>query len=199
MSFRRSKRRDFFVKKWFQARIICYYLLLLLAGGGALAYVVYKRAVATLRYCLFRGHVLECSSWEVLRKEVVDTNIAASIGIMALAIVVVLLISWSVARASRAVRNNIRAAIAGQDPGAWSRPPRPREFLNLQARLAAGYAGHQEHVAEMRRTCAALRDRIREASADLEPQRPGFSPGTQRELLTGFENLKNRYRNFKVD
>lgn len=199
MFFRLGKRRDFFVKKWFQTRIICFYLLILLAGGGTLAFVIYKRAVATLRYCLFRGHSTECSSWELLRKEVVDTNVAAAIGIMALAIAAVLVISWSVARASRAVRTNIRAAIDGQDPGSWPRPPRPHEFRNLQEKLAAGLAGHQEQVGEMRRNCAALRDRIRETREDLAQNRPDSAPGKQRELHAGFENLKILYRNFKVN
>lgn len=198
MFFRLGKRRDFFVKKWFQTRIICYYLLILVAGGGTLAFVIYKRAVATLRYCLFRGHSTECSSWELLRKTVVDTNVTATIGIMALAIAAVLVISWSVARASRAVRNNIRAAIAGQDPDAWLRPPRPHEFQNLQTKLAAGLAGHRDQVAEMRRNCAELRDRMRVAREDLAQNRPGSPPGKLRELHAGFENLKSLYRNFKV-
>jgi hypothetical protein len=197
--FRLGKRRDFFVKKWFQTRIICYYLLILAAGGGALAFVVYKRAVATLRYCLFRGHSTECSTWELLRKEVVDTNVAATIGIMALAIAAVLAISWSVARASRAVRLNIRGAIAGQDPGSWRRPPRPHEFQNLQDKLAAGLAGHQEQISAMRHSCTALRETIREAREALEQVRPGFAPVKQRELHAGFENLKILYRNFKVN
>lgn len=199
MIFKLGKRRDFFIKKWFQTRIICYYLLILATGGGVLAFVIHKRAVATLRYCLFRGHVTECSSWELLRKTVVETNVAATIGIMALAIVAVLVISWSVARASRAVRNNVRAAIAGQDPGSWLSPPRPREFRNLQAKLAAGLAGHRDQVEELRRNCSALRDGIREAREDLEQHRPGLAPGKERELHAGFEKVKNLYRNFKVN
>jgi len=198
MFFRLGKRRDFFVKKWFQTRIIGYYLLILIAGGGTLAFVVYKRAVATLRYSLFRGHSTESSPWELLRKAVVDTNINATILIMALALAAVLVISWSVTRASRAVRNNIRATIAGQDPGSWPRPPRPYEFRNLQEKLAAGLAGHQEQVGEMRRSCSALRDLIRGAREDLERNRTGVAPGKQRELHAGFETLKVLYRNFKV-
>ena len=198
MVFKLGQRRDFFVKKWFQSRIIFYYLLILLAGGGALAFVIYKRAVATLRYCLFRGHSTECSTWELLRKEVVDTNVAATIVIIALALGAVLLISWSVARASRAVQINIRATIAGQDPASWLRPPRPREFRNLQDKLAAGLAGHREQVDEMRRSCSDLRGRIRAAREELDQNRPGLAPGKQRELHTGFENLKSLYRNFKV-
>ncbi len=199
MQFKLGKRRDFFVKKWFQTRIICYYLLILAAGGGVLAFVIYKRAVATLRYCLFRGHTTECSSWELLSKAVVDTNVTAAIVIMTLAIVAVLFISWSVARASRAVRNNIRAAIAGQDPGSWLRPPRPHEFQNLQVKLAAGLDGHRGQVDGMRRSCSALREGIREARENLEQNRPGLAPGKQRELHVGFENLKSLYRNFKVN
>lgn len=199
MVFRLGQRRDFFVKKWFQSRIVIYYLLILVAGGGTLAFVIYKRAVATLRYCLFRGHSTECSTWEILRKEVVDTNVAATVVIMALAIAAVLLISWSVARASRAVSANIRAAIAGEEPDSWPRPPRPREFRNLQRKLAAGLAGHRGQVEEMRRTCADLREKIRAAREDLDQHRPGLAPGRLRELQASLENLKTHYRNFKVD
>lgn len=199
MLFHLGNRRDFFVKKWFQTRIICYYLLILVAGGGMLAFVIYKRAVATLRYCLFRGHSTECSSWEILRKIVVDTNVAAAIVIMALAITAVLVISWAVSRASRAVRRNIHAAIAGQDPGSWPRPPRPHEFQNLQAKLAAGLAGHREQVGVLRRRCSALRDGIREAQETLEQNRPGLAPGKTREIHADFEDLKHLYRNFKVN
>jgi hypothetical protein len=199
MLFRLGSRRDFFVKKWFQTRIIFYYLLILAAGGGALAFVSYRRAVATLRYCLFRGHTTECSSWELLRAEVVNTNVTAAIAIIALAIVAVLGISWSVARASRAVRLNIQAATSGQDPGTWPPPPRPHEFRNLQEKLAAGLAGHQAQVDEVRRTCSALRAGIREARESLAQDRPGLMPGKQRELHAGFERLKSLYRNFKVD
>ncbi|MHB8836380.1 MAG: hypothetical protein ACYC9Y_11825 [Candidatus Methylomirabilia bacterium] len=199
MMSRLGQRRDFFVKKWFQSRIIIYYLLILLAGGGTLAFVIYKRAVATLRYCLFRGHSTECSTWEILRKEVVDTNVAAAIVVMALAIAVVLLISWSVARASRAVRTNIRSAVAGGDPDSWPRPPRPHEFRNLQGKLAAGLAGHRAQVEEMRRTCSDLRDKIRAAREALDQNRPGLAPGQLRELHARYENLKILYRNFKVD
>lgn len=193
-----GQRRDFFVKKWFQARIICYYLLLLVAGGSALSYVIYTRALATLRYCLFRGHSRECSSWELLRAEVIKTNLTATVIIIALAILVVLLISWAVSRAARAVRANIRSAISGQDPGSWPSPPRPHEFRNLQNKLAAGLAGHQEKIFEMQRSCTALRDRIREARENLNQNRPGLASGKRREMHTGFENLKSLYRNFKV-
>lgn len=198
MTFKIGQRRDFFVKKWFQSRIIIYYLLILIAGGGTLAFVIYKRAVAILRYCLFRGHSTECSTWELLRKEVVNTNVTATIVIMALAIAAVLFISWSVARASRAVRTNIRAAIAGQDPDSWPPPPRPREFRNLQEKLTAGLAGHREQVGEMRRSCADLRDKIRAAREDLDQNRPGLTPRRLRELQTCYENLKTLYRNFKI-
>lgn len=198
MVFKLGQRRDFFVKKWFQSRIVVYYLLILVAGGGALAFLIYKRAVATLRYCLFRGHAAECSTWEILRDQVVSTNVTATIGIISLALVAVLGISWAVSRASRAVRDNIRAAIAGQDPDTWPRPPRPHEFRNLQTKLAGGLAGHREQVGELRRGCAELREKIRAAREDLDRGGPGLTPGKQRELYSGFESLKNLYRNFKI-
>ena len=198
MVFRLGKRRDFFIKKWFQARIFCYYLVILAAGGGALAYVVYQRALASLRYCLFRGHVAECSSWEVLRDEVVRTNVVATAILIGLAMVAVLAISWAVARAARAVSANIRRTIAGEDPANWSRPPRPHEFRNLQRRLADDLAGHQTQVDEVRRRCSALRELLREARAELATSAAGLAPGKQRELHAGFENLKNLYRNFKA-
>jgi hypothetical protein len=199
MTFALGKRRDYFIKKWFQTRIICYYLLILAAGGGALAFVIYRRALATLRYCLFRGHSTECSSWELLRAEVVRTNVVATVALIALAIAAVLAISWSVARAARAVSANIRRTIAGESPAVWTRPPRPHEFGTLQDQLAAGIAGHHAQVEQMRGACAALRDKIREARADLAAGRPGLAPGRQRELHAGFEGLKNLFRNFKVD
>ena len=198
MVIKLGRRRDYFIKKWFQGRIILYHLLVVAGGGAALSYVVYRRAVATLRYCLYRGHSTECSSWEVLRGEVVKTNLAATVVIIALALAAVLVISWAVARASRTVRRNIQAAIAGQDPGSWPRPPRPHEFRNLQQKLAAGLAGHREKVGEMRRSCSALREKIREAGEDLEQDRPWLTSGKQRELHAGFERLKNLYRHFKV-
>lgn len=199
MFLKNGQRRDFFVKKWFQARIICYYLLILVASGSALSYVVYRRAVATLRTCLFRGHATECNSWELLRAEVIRTNVTATIVIIALAILAVLLISWAVSRATRAVQTNIRSTIAGRPPGSWSRPPRPHEFRILQEKLATGLAGHQAQVDELRRSCAALRASIREARASLERQQPELAAGKQRMLHAGFENLKNLYRNFRVE
>lgn len=199
MHFHLGSRRDFFVKKWFQSRILGWYLLILAAGGTALAFVMYRRTLAALRTCLYRGHVVECSSWEVLRGEVVRTGVAATLIVVALAMAAVLLISWSVARASRAVRSNVRATIAGQDPGGWPRPPRPHEFRHLQDKIAAGLAGHQERVGELRRSCGALRDRMREAHDDLGRQPSGLAPGTLRELHADFVNLKNRYRDLKVD
>lgn len=198
MFLKLGQRRDFFVKKWFQTRMICYYLFVLITGGGALAYVVHKRAAATLRYCLFRGHVSECNSWEILRDEVVKTNLAATVIIIVLAVLAVLFVSWSVARSSRAVRDNVRATLTGRDPGSWVPPPRPHEFQNLQARIAAGIAAHQEHVGELRRNLALLRERIREASADLELGRRGLSSLKIRELHSAFANLKSLYRSFKI-
>lgn len=194
-----GQRRDFFVKKWFQARIICYYLLILVASGSALSYVIYRRAVATLRTCLFRGHASECSSWELLRAEVIRTNVTATIVIIALAILAVLLISWAVSRAARAVQANVRSTIAGRPPGFWTRPPRPHEFRILQDKLAAGLGGHQARVDELRRSCGELRAGIREARAALEQGQPGLAAGKQRELHAGFEQLKNLYRNFRVE
>lgn len=198
MAIKLGQRRDYFVKKWFQSRIIFSYLFILLAGGGALALVIYKRARAALRFCLFQGHSTDCSTWEILRKQVVDTNVTATVFIIALALAAVLLISWSVARASRAVRKNVLATIAGQDPSLWTPPPRPREFRTLQRKLAAGLAGHRDQVDELRRSCSALRDRIRAAREDLDRESPGLSPGRQRELHASFESLKNIYRNFKI-
>lgn len=199
MLFKRGSRRDFFVKKWFQARIAGWYLLVLAAGGGALALVMYRRTLAALRACFYRGHVVECSSWELLRGEVVKTGLAATVIVVALAMAAVLAICWSVARASRAVRTNVRAAIAGQDPGAWPPPPRPHEFRRLQHKLAAGLAGHQGHVDEMRRACALLRDGIRGAHDDPEQGPAGLTPGKLRELHAGFADLKRRYRDFTAD
>lgn len=198
MIFKIGQRRDYFVKKWFQSRIICYYLFVLAAGGSLLAYVVYRRAVATLRYCLFRGHSRECSSWELLREEVIETNIAATIIIIALAIVAVIAISWAVARAARAVQANVRAALAGRDPGSWAPPPRPREFAVLQDKLAAGLAGHGEKVAELRGAIGALRETIRRAGADLDRGGGSVEPANNRELHTGYANLKTLYRQFKI-
>lgn len=198
MFFKFGQRRDFFVKKWFQTRIILYYLLILLAGGSALAYVIYRRAVATLRYCLFRGHSRECSTWELLREQVVDTNVTATIIAMALAIVAVFLISWAVARAAGAVTANVRAALSGRDPATWRRPPRPHEFRILQNKLAAGLAGHQERIDELRGGILALRQKIRQAREDLERGTGGGAVSRSRELHAGFENLKNLYKAFKV-
>lgn len=186
------------MKKWFQARIACYYLLILAAGGGALSFVIYKRAVATLRYCLFRGHSTECSSWELLRNAVVSTNVVATIIVISLAIATVLLISGLVARSSRAVRANIRATISGQAPGFWPQPPRPHEFRNLQAKLAAAVISHGQRVEELRRVNADLRAGILEACAALDQRPRGPSPVKIRELQAGFVNLKNLYRGFRI-
>jgi hypothetical protein len=135
----------------------------------------------------------------LLRAEVIRTNVIATVALIGLAIAAVLAISWSVARAARAVSANIRRTAAGESPDVWTRPPGPREFQTLQQKLAAGIVGHQAQVQELRTTCAALRDTIREARADLAGQRPGLPPGKQRELHAGFENLKNLARNFKAD
>lgn len=199
MVFKLGQRRNYFVKKWFQTRIICYYLLILIAGGSALSYLIYRRAVATLRYCLFRGHSRECSTWELLRAEVIDTNLTATIAIMALAILAVVFISWAVARAAAAVKANVRSTLSGQDPAAWPRPPRPHEFRALQDKLAAGLAGHQERIDEVRRGILALREKIREAREDLGRGTGGMAAGKNRELHTVFENLKNLYKAFKVN
>lgn len=194
-----GQRRDFFVKKWFQARIACYYLLILAAGGAALSFVIYKRAVATLRYCLFRGHSTECSSWELLRDAVVSTNVVATIIVVSLAIATVLLLSGLVARSSRVVRANIRATISGQAPGFWPQPPRPHEFRNLQAKLAAGVIAHGKRVEELRSVNAGLLAGIREACAALDQRPRGASPVKVRELQAGYGNLKNRFRGFRID
>ncbi len=118
---------------------------------------------------------------------------------MALAILAVFLISWAVARASRAVRANVRSALSGQDPSAWPRPPRPHEFGTLQDKLADGLAGHQERVDELRRGILTLRERIRETREELERGGGGVTAARNRELHAGFGNVKSLYKGFKVD
>jgi len=199
MLFYFGRRRDFFVKKWFQTRIACYLLLLLLAGGAALAAATHHRALAALRYCLYRGHVVECSSWEVLHDEVVKTTLAAAGTIVLALAAAVFVISWSVTRAARAVGRNVRAAIGGQDPADWRPPPRPGEFEILQRIIADGLVAHQERIEETRSRIADVREHLQDARDDLGRDPADFAPGRLGKLHASLAGLRHYARFAKVD
>lgn len=193
------RRRDFFVKKWFQARFILIFLLVLLAGGGIFASRTYRQSQSLLRNSLYSAHSTTVGTWEILRARIVRSNLDMCVTVLALALVFTVGYTWVVERAARRMRRNIGAYLHGDDPGQWLPIGRPVEFQRLQQLLAKGLLAQRKRIEEFRVRCADLGRRARQVRE--EAAQSGCAPAAAQlwELRAEYHELQKRYQRFLVE
>jgi HAMP domain-containing protein len=192
------KRRDYFSKKWFQARIILAYLAVLLAGTAGLVVYLDQFCRKALRLEMYRGHSSAASPWEILRGGVISANLVAAAAVIAVAIVLTVLINALVTRSARRVADNLRASIDGRTPDAWSPPPRIYEFQHLQQLLADALSRHQLRFVELREMCLILGEQVRAARDRLAQPGADADPAVIRNLHARCERVASMARQFTL-
>lgn len=193
------RRRDYFIKKWFQTRFLLMYLLILLAGGGIFASRTYRQSQRLLRISLYSAHSTYAGTWEILRDKIVRANLDMCSTVLAAAVVLTVGYTWVVESAARRMRKNIGAYLRGDDPGSWRPIGRPVEFQRLQELLAAGLLAHQEQIAELRGRCADLERQARQLREEAARSNGAPSAAQLGELRANYHELQNRYHRFLLE
>lgn len=193
---RSYRRRDYFIKKWFQTRFVIYFLILLVTGSILLTIALYNSSIAALRLEMFKGHSSTYNTWETFRDGVFLTNIKMTIIMLALAFLLAIALSWKVGRSSRTLNRNLHSAISGSDTEQWKPIPRHRELQHLQSLLAAGLMAHRERVRGVRNNSAALLDEVKQLKEDLSLKNKEIDQSRLRELAVKFEGLKHQFKSF---
>ena len=181
-----NRRRDRFIKKWLQMRIILVYVAILLGGAAGLAYYTYLYSRATLRHEIFSNHSAYQTIWETLREGILTANIVAAAIVLWLAVVLTLYITWSVSRSAGQITDNIKATFEKGLESPWEPVKRIHEFKHLQKLLSYSLEQHRERIAELSALSGLLEEKIRDARTRIETPGP-ISP-------TGFSQMMSSSR-----
>lgn len=192
----RRERRDFFVKKWLQLRIISTYLLILLGGAGGLAFYLHGYCRDVLRYEMFGGHSIFASPWEILRGGVLTANAVAVASVTAVTAIITFAVTLSISKGARRVTDNLRLSIEGGSPSEWALPPRHYEFQQMQHIFSESLEKHYAKVSELSELSRLLEKKVQDTHAHLETEGPEADPALLRDLHVQCEKLKSAYEKF---
>ena len=195
----KSRRRDYFVKKWLQTRLVLAYLAVLLVGAAGLAWGIYDRTRQVLRYEMFKGHSTTFSTWEALQPYIVKTNVAVAVTVVAVAVAITLAVAWQFSRSARVLIANVRSAMAGGNPESWPPAPGIREINQLQGMVAGGVCSHREYVGELRSRCLSLKDELARIRTEKEAGPEGADAARIRKAHVDYVKIRNLYRHFTLE
>jgi hypothetical protein len=161
-----NRRKDFFIKKRFQATFIFYFLLVVITGAFLMGFLLYQRMSKALQFTMFMGHARAKTTWNIFQPLVVHTTIFSTLVTIGLTLLMTAVIIFYInrqcvllCRLSRKVGNTSDPPVV---PAAGQ-----REFKKIASYLVDIHQQATARREESARRIRALQEATESAAAEL--------------------------------